>query len=214
MKKRNLLWTYLITLFVFSNVVTYVSAELTVVYIEPESYTAPEVGVTFTMNVSIANVTNLYGYEFILWYSTTLLNGVKVELPPNHFLTPSEPTKIWVVKREIDDDFNATHGRVWVSAALFPPESPKNGSGILATITFNGSIQDGPSLLKLYIPGFVYPVKLSDADVNPIACTAIDGTIEVIPEFQSFLIMPLIVAMTLSVIALKKKHTQSARTIA
>jgi hypothetical protein len=208
MKKRNLLWTYLITLFVFSNIITHVSAQEAVVYIDPVSYTAPEVGVTFTINVSIANVTNLYAYHFILWYNTTLLDGVKVELPPNHFLTPSyNPNNIFVTD-EIDDDYNATHGLVGVIATLTGAEPPKNGSGVLATITFNTTTPDGPSPLKLYFPGFAYPVKLSDPDANPIPCTAVDGTVEVIPEFPSFLLMPLMVAMTLVVILLKMKRTQ------
>jgi len=185
MKKRNLLWTYLIMLFVFSNVITHVSAQPTVVYIDPESYTAPEVGITFTINVSIANVTNLYGYHFILWYNTTLLDGVKVELPPNHFLTPSIHPKNIFKLTEIDDDYNATHGVVGVIATLTGPEPPKNGSGILATITFNGRTSGGPSPLKLYYPGFVYPVKLSDPDANPIPCTAIDGAVEVTPGVQA-----------------------------
>ena len=208
MKKRTQLWTYLITLFFFSNVVTYVSAQQTIVYIDPESYTAPEVGVTFILNVSIANVTNLYAYHFILWYNTTLLDGVKVELPPNHLLTPSHhPNNIFTTD-EIDDNYNATHGLVGVIATLIGSEPPKNGSGILATITFNATTIDGPSPLELYFPGFVYPVQLSDPDGNPIACTAIDGTVEVIPEFPTFLLMPLLIAMTLVVIALKMKHTQ------
>lgn len=185
MKKRNLLWTYLITLFVFVNVFTHASAQEAVVYIDPVSSMAPEVGVTFTINVSIANVTNLYGYEFMLWYNTALLDGVKVELPLNHFLTPSESNRIFVAKREIDDDYNATHGLVWVVATLLKPESPKNGSGILATITFDGRTPGGPSLLKLYFPDFVYPVKLSDPDANPIVCTALDGTVEVNPSVQA-----------------------------
>lgn len=210
MKKRNLLWTYLIMLFVFSNVVTHVSAqEAAVVYIDPVSYTAPEVGVMFTINVSIANVTNLYGYEFIVWYNTTLLDGVKVELPTNHFLTPDDPKNTVFTTDKIDDDFNATHGYVWVITTLTGSEEPpKNGSGILATITFNATTPDGPSPLKLYYPGFAYPVKLSDSDANPIACTAIDGTVEVIPEFPSFLIMPLFLLLTLMVVVLKMKHTQ------
>jgi len=206
MKKRNLLLTYLITLFVFSNVVTHVSAQEAVVYIDPVSYTAPEVGVTFTINVSITNVTNLYAYHFILWYNTTLLDGVKVELPPNHFLTPSLHSSNIFTTDEINDDYNATHGVVGVLTTLIGSEPPKNGSGVLATITFNGTTPDEHSPLKLYYPGFVYPVKLSDPDANPIPCTANDGTVKVIPEFPSFLIMPLLLVLTLTVIVLKMKY--------
>ncbi len=209
MKKRDLLLMCVIALFVFNSIVTHVSALEAIVCIEPLSYTVPEVGVTFTINVSIANVTNLYGYEFIVWYNTTLLDGVKVELPSNHFLTPEDPKNKVFTTDDIKDDFNATHGYVWVIATLTSSEEPpKNGSGVLATITFNATTTDGPSPLKLYYPGFAYPVKLSDPDANPIPCTAIDGTVEVIPEFTSFLIMPLLLVLTLAVIVLKMKCSQ------
>lgn len=198
MKKRNLLLTYLITLFVFSNAIPYVSAQQTVVYIDPSSYTVPEVGMSFTINVSITNVTSLYGYELILWYNTILLDGAKVELPPNHVLTPSESNRIFH-STQIDDDFNGTHGLIWVVATLLNPESPKNGSGVLATITFNASKAGGPSPLRLYSPGFVYPVKLSNPDANPIECTAVDGTVEVIqgsPEQPTWMYIGFVIAVT------------------
>jgi len=182
MKKRGFLWMYLITLSVLGNGITYANVQEAVVYIDPASYRTPEVDVTFRINVSIANVTNLYAYHFILWYNTTLLDGVKVELPPNHFLTPSyNPNNIFITD-EIDDDYNATHGVIGVIATLTGSELPKSGSGVLATITFNTTTLGGPSPLKLYYPGFVYPVKLSDPDANPIPCTAIDGTVQVIPS--------------------------------
>jgi hypothetical protein len=198
-------------MFVFGNVVAHASAQEAVVYVDPVSYTAPEVGVGFTINVSIANVTNLYAYHFILWYNTTLLDGLEVELPPNHFLTPSlNPNNIFTTD-EIDDNYNATHGVVGVMTTLTGSEPPKNGSGILATISFNATNPDGPSPLKLYFPGFTYPVKLSDPDANPIACTAVDGTVEVIPEFPSFLILPLfMIATLLAVIVFELLNTISS----
>jgi hypothetical protein len=193
-------------MFVLVNVIANASAQESVVYIDPVSYTAPDVGVAFTINVSIANATNLYAYHLILWYNTTLLDGLEVELPPNHFLTPSlNPNNIFTTD-EIDDNYNATHGVVGVMTTLTGSELPKNGSGILATISFNATNPDGPSPLRLYFPGFTYPVKLSDPDATPIACTAVDGTVEVIPEFPSFLLMPLIIAMTLVVIVLRMSY--------
>lgn len=204
MKKQNLLWTCLITIFLFSLIIEHVSAQEAVVYIDPESHTAPEVGVTFSINVSIANVTNLYAYHLIMWYNTTLLDAVKVELPPNHFLSPSKSSNLFDMS-EIDDEYNATHGVVGVLATFVGDETPKNGSGILATVTFNATTPDGPSPLKLYYPGYTYPVKLSDPNASPIPCTAIDSTVEVLPEFGSFVLILSILTMTLLVILLKAK---------
>ncbi len=205
MKRRIAVDTYLIMLFVLGNASAHASAQDTVVYIDPKFHTAPEIGATFTINVSIANVTNLYAYQFMLWYNTTMLDGVKAELPPNHFLTPSQPNKIFVMD-EINDNYNATHGFVWILATLINPETPKNGSGVLATITFNATTLDGPSPLKLHYPGFIYPVKLSDSDANPIACTAVDGTVEVVPEFPTWAsILLILIVLTVAMSIYKRR---------
>lgn len=208
MKKRKLLCFHLIMLLILLGIVTRASAQETVIYIDPEFYKASEVGITFTVNVSIVNVTNLCAYHIVLWYNTTLLDGVKVELPPNHFLTPSEPNNIFTMN-QIKDDYNTTHGAIGIIAILLNGEPPKNGSGILVTITFKTATLGGPSPLKLYFPGFAHPVQLVDSNANFIACTAIDGTVEVVPEFPLFLLMPLLMAMTIVVIVFKMKFARN-----
>ncbi len=201
MDQESLLRTVLAAIFLFSIIIAHVNAQETVVYVDPPLYTAPEVGATFSMNISIANVTNLYAYHVILWYNTTLLDAVDITLPPNHFLTPSESTNLFDMS-EIEDDYNTTHGVLGVLATLTGDENSKNGSGTLATITFNSSNPDGPSPLKLYYPGFQYPVKLSDPDSNPIPCTAVDGSTEVLPEFSTVLLVLSIIVTTSVVIVL------------
>lgn len=130
-----------------------VKAEITTkVYVQPHEYNATHVGQTFTMDVNIANVTGLFGYELKLYYNTTLLTALSVDLPSNHFLKPVNPSLIFVVKQEVMDDFNATHGRIWVSMTLLSPESPKSGSGTLATITFNATALGGPFPVAFYLP--------------------------------------------------------------
>lgn len=49
---------------------------VSVVYVDPSSIAlqAPALGTTFTVNVMIANVTMLYGYQFTLKWNSTLLN--------------------------------------------------------------------------------------------------------------------------------------------
>jgi hypothetical protein len=135
-----------------------------------------------------------------------LLDGVKVELPPNHFLAPSQPYNIYDMS-EINDDYNATHGVVGVLATLMGDESPKNGGGILATVTFNATTPDGPSPLKLYNPSSQYPVQLSNPDAEPIPCTAVHGSTEVLPEFSMTLLILVIIVTTSGVIVLKKKYS-------
>lgn len=164
----------------FSHIIARADADVTTkVYIQPHEYNATQVGQTFTMNVNIANVTSLFAYEFKLYYNTTFLNALSANLPSNHFLKPVNPGLIFVVKQEALDNFNDTFGRVWVSATLLAPESPKSGSGTLATITFNATALGGPSPLIFSLPGNPYPVKLSTQGATVIPCTADNGIIKV-----------------------------------
>lgn len=204
LKLRSLLST-LFVLFVFFNGATSVNAQETMVYIDPSSCVIPQVGETFSINVSINDATNLFGYDFILWYNTTMMDCLSVEWPEGHFLTPIlNPTNIFKVKT-IEDNFNETTGAVRVVATLMGDEPPKNGSGALVTITFNTTTTGGPSLLKLYWPGFVYPVKLSDPNGNPIPCNATVGEVTVIPEFSSLSLIFLLIIATLTITLLKMR---------
>lgn len=145
--------------------------EGTTVYVDPQITTAM-VGETFTVNVKIFNVTNLYGYELKLYYDTTLLDGLNVTLPPTHFLRPSDPTKIFVGWLEIDDAYNATHGRVRVLAALLNPEPSKSGSGTLVAITLKATAL-GSSILDLT------DTKLVDTKPELMPHDTIDGYVAI-----------------------------------
>ena len=205
LKLRSLLLA-LFVLLVFCNEATYVNAQETIVYIDPSSRVIPQVGETFSINVSINDVTNLFGYDFILWYNTTMMDCLSVEWPEGHFLTPIlNPTNIFKVKT-IEDNFNETTGAVRVVATLMGDEPPKNGSGVLVKITFNTTTIGGPSPLTLYWPGFVYPVKLSDPNGNPIPCNATLGEITVVPEFSLLSLIFLLIIATLTITLLKRRQ--------
>lgn len=211
MKREKLLLPFLIGLFMFCNGIIYVNAQETTVHIDPQSSIVPQVEETFSVNVSIINVTNLFAYDFVVWYNTTMMDCVKVEWPANHFLTPIlDPNNIFNYKN-IKDDFNDTTGYVQVGATLINGEPAKNGSGVLATITFIARAVDGPSSLKLYWPGFDYPVKLSDPDANSIPCISSDGEVTVVPEFTLHLMLLLLFAITLAVVFLRKASQQAKR---
>lgn len=124
------------------------------------------------VDVMIINVTSnpeyyeliegIHAFDFKLLYNTACLHAINVTLPPGHFLEPIDLNKIFVVKTDIDEDYNATHGQIWVAATLLDPEPPKNGSGILARINFNITSRDCTSPLSFYIaPGYPFPAKLA-----------------------------------------------------
>jgi hypothetical protein len=147
-----------------------VFASQTKIYVDPPSIINPGLTPpqTFSITVKIFNVTNLYGYDFQLFYDTTILNGTTLTIPSNHFLKPVDPSKLFIVKQVIEDDYNSTHGRVWVAMTLINPEPSKTGSGILVTVTFKVT-GIGSCALDLY------NTKLSDPDAKKIDHTAEDG---------------------------------------
>ena len=111
--------------------------DTTVVYVDPPvSYVS--LGQTFSINVSIANVTDLYGYEFALSYNSTILKVTEVVIQP--FL--NKPTWPWMKNKE---------GHVWVCDCSYRPAAPTSGSGTLVTITFN-VIGTGDCEIDLGVP--------------------------------------------------------------
>jgi len=80
--------------------------------VDPPSIIDPTLtpGKFFSINVTIANVTDLYGFEFKLHYNTTILNGVGVVIP-----FPDHSSKLSI---------NDTEGIVSVSVTFQPPAEP------------------------------------------------------------------------------------------
>ena len=148
--------------------------------IKPLHHIATNLGQIFTVNITVSDVNELYGYEFKLYYNTSLLTALDVELPSDHFLKPVDPFKISITYNQITDNFNATHGEVWFGVTLSAPEASKNGSGTLVKVRFNTTAFGGPSPLKLLYPSYFYPVKLFDPKGSPMPCTAQDGSVTVI----------------------------------
>jgi len=120
----------------------------------------------FSVNVTVTNATNLYCYEFKLYYDRSVLNCTGVMVSP--FGTP------YITARDTYDNvYNATHGRIWVATSLTDPMQPKNGSGVLATITFD-AIAEGISFLNLS------DTALGNFDVEVIPHTSVNGKILVL----------------------------------
>lgn len=137
-----------------------VSAQETIISVEPQSYTAEDIGDVFTINVTVYNVADLYGFELKLRYNTTILDITKATIQP--FL--NEPT--YTVKNEILED----EGRYWLAVASQRPAEPKSGSGPLVTLTFKVT---GIGICALHL----YDVKLADSEANAIFHRTIDGKV-------------------------------------
>jgi hypothetical protein len=84
-----------------------------------------------------------------------------------------------------------------------------NGSGTLATIDFK-VIGSGSSVLHLDASGFV-PTKLIDSNNALIPFTMVDGEASVVPEFPSFLVVPILMIVALLAAILRRAHTSGRR---
>jgi parallel beta-helix repeat protein len=93
---------------------------------KPSTYAATTLGKKFTVNITIADVVNLYSFEFKLTYNTTVLDATDITVGP--FL--KAPYQI--TKKIVDD----STGSIWLAVKSQSPALSSNGSGTLAAITF------------------------------------------------------------------------------
>jgi hypothetical protein len=179
-------------------------AQNAVVSVLPATVEIAAVGETQTVDINVTDVTNLYGYEIKIWYESAIVNTTvaSVVRPAGHFLEPSDPTKEFVVSWAVNNAFNATHGRIYLSYTILSPETARTGNGILFRITFTGvAVGSTPIVLANY-PGSSGPVKLADNTASPIVHTVTNGTINVIPEF--LMLVPIFAITSLAAVAIAK----------
>jgi len=131
---------------------------------------------TFSVNVTLQNVTNLYGWEFWLYWNRTIVNCTQavVNIP-----------SVWAdshysIEPAICNDYNETHGRcVKLLSALYPAPT-FNGTMTLTILTFK-ALKTGVAVLDFEV------VKLSDNNwpppkhPQPIAHVVLDGSVTVLP---------------------------------
>jgi hypothetical protein len=130
----------------------------TLLYVTPADivYWTPSAGKTFTVDIKLGDVTDLGGYEFKLYWNTTLLDLVNVQImPPWNTSTFS--------KNETREDL----GRYWLAIARLPPASSFNGNATLTRLAFRVDYdpiypQNGTCRLELV------DTKLSDPLGNAI----------------------------------------------
>ena len=167
MRPKNLLCISLMGMLLVSVMhISSVSALLTTMYIDPPIIENPDLGpgMTFTVDISVGDVVGLYGWEFKLYYLTAVLTATGVFEGP--FLKAGGTTFFGV--HGIDDDYNATHGRVWAYCTLLGVPEGVDGSGVLATVEFSvDAVGETPLALR--------DTKLSDQPGLPIEHNAVDG---------------------------------------
>jgi hypothetical protein len=195
LKKMLLLLLIIIYALTLANSTLKVDAQTTKLSILPSTVTINNPGENVTVDLNITDVTNLYAYEIKIYYLNSIVNATSVVRPPGHFMEPTDPANQFIPKWEIKNDYNATHGQIWIGFTLLNPEPAKSGSGILAKITFEG-LSVGTTQVTIIYPGYQYPAKLANNAAQPIPNMAESGTITVVPEFPSMAIPILMLMFT------------------
>jgi hypothetical protein len=201
--KKILLLLLVINALTLANSTVKVNAQQAKLSVLPSTAKINNPGENVTIDLNITDVTNLYAYEIKIYYLNSIVNATDVVRPPGHFMEPViDPANQFIPKWEIKNNFNATHGQIWIGFTLLNPEPAKSGSGILAKITFKG-LSVGITQVIIAYPGYQYPAKLADNTGSAIPNVAENGTINVVPEFPSMAILIILMLMFTTTYMLK-----------
>ncbi len=180
-KVGKLLWlflTALLLLSVASGVIIFpVRAQEQTVYVDPpESIfysNTTAVDDTFTVDVKIRDAANVGGVEFKLSWNSTILEGISIDLPTGHFMTPdSDAGNLWVLAKSIYGGY-AEYAVTYynITRAIEKGYVPKSGNGTLARITLK-IVQEAPASCLLDL----YDVIVGDPEAGPLPTSVEDGS--------------------------------------
>lgn len=189
---KKLVVTSICLAIMFANIIPFarVFAAPTTLKLDPASIIdqTKTPGTLIPMTLQVTDVTNLYAFELMIFYKH-VLNVTQAIRPAGHFLEPVDSANQFQPKWEIKNDYNATHGRLWLSFTLLFPEVARSGSGTLAQITFN--VTDVDSTAITFVDATLaddtgFPIPHVDQgsffDNRPPAPPASPATIYVDPE--------------------------------
>ena len=146
----------------------------TTVQLVPQASTV-DAGTTFTINLTITDVTDLAVWEFRIFYLRTILNCTSAAKGP--FLEKDGSSQFFTFS--IYNAYNATHGCVLLGASLLGAVPGVNGSGLLARITFKAVGGGDTQLVFDNDPTWSFLKDSTPPPRHPIPYTAVDGTVHV-----------------------------------
>ena len=206
---KNILRAFLFTL-IASIAILGVPAAHAMIYISVGPAELPDVlpGESFNVTVNVVDVINLGAIEFKLWYNTTLLDAVYTYLTPTSedYLKGYGPLDPVTYEYTPTSPINDTLGRVYWYAIVKAFTNPFNGTDPVLTITFNATEMGTCSLhLNETVLGWIDPVDFYDGKyVLDTDYGLVDGSVTVVPEFPSAILMPLLLITTLTATFLAK----------
>jgi hypothetical protein len=170
----------------------------TVVSVEPRDISVGT-GQSFSVNITIADVQNLYGLEVTLSWNSSVLQVVNIDDRLGQ-TDGALNNPIYVAE-------NSTQENSYViSATSTSPAPPFNGTGNMAKITFTVT-NTGDSKLGIEAQLYDYPPPDRDPRISlPIAHTTIDGFFHsLVPEFSGSAILVILMMLTFTAAIFSKK---------
>lgn len=172
----------------------------------PKTVGPIDLDATVFVNVTVADVTLLNGWQIYLDFNSSILECINATLPSDNIF--SEMGNI------ITPDVSINNAEGWIcwSAVILQFGVGVNGSGVLCQIEFKGLAEGNTTLALLSEDENVYGTYLSrvmDSGSEKIPSGEVDledGKVWVIPEFPEFVIIPLLMAATSIALILSRKH--------
>jgi hypothetical protein len=160
------------------------------------------VGDTFSievwLNVSQANVTNLFGWQVKIGFNTTILDATDAGLVPGH---PHDGLGTTFAKQIYEED-----GYLLVMNSLINLAEVVNvtENKPLCYINFTSTAEGNSNITQLNIDE-VGGTYMLDNTGTRIPMEGVDGDVTVIPEFASIMILALMTSITVALVLLRKR---------
>jgi len=191
MHKRNILDVFFVLMLLLSVIavnVSKVKAQITTVSVQPSSLTVGQEGVSlptppFTINITVQNVEDLYLWQIVLYYNSTILSTREdlIIVPPENIFKDKSPV---VGPPHIENDSKGTF--LYIGASLSGKQSGVTGSGVLCQINFTGQATGTSSLnLTTHTQGDLYTFlqnseQVGSGSLEEIPISIVDGEVTVI----------------------------------
>ena len=165
----------------------------TIIQVIPAQST-PKIGETITVNITISNVQNLYAIDLTLQWNSAVL-----QILENQSLIGDETNGVLHSPTvTVTDSASQETGKYTLIATSQNPANSFNGSGTIATLTFNvTSIGHSALTLQSELADHPLPEQTSES----INHTIVNGSVDaVIPEFPSITILAIVIIITTAVL--------------
>jgi len=175
---------FIITVLMLTTIIQILPTSITSANTAPRLYVDPAtiigenyaVGQDVVLEIKIENVPKdpgICGVQFRLEWNPSILDGVKIEIPPDHFMDPDgveqSEGNLWVIVRKIYAD-HAEYAVTYydIAAAKERGTAPRYGNGTLAKVTLR-VISVGYTKISLK------DTILGDESANPVEHIVTDG---------------------------------------